>query len=226
MKRGVSLHRDTPRRGSPYSPLYRKFILTALICSLLPLLLVGWGIHIHYARFARDRMLNAFQERVEHHRKVIEMFLEERRSRLQVIADTHSVDILRSQKKLSSILEILNQGDDSYADLGVIDEQGRHLAYVGPYDLMEKNYAQAFWFRPVLERGIYISALTLLFASLVTTRYMVNLIKNRDREADQMNQQLQQASKMASSARGKVRRNRPVEAPGHGHGKDRVDRNL
>ena len=150
-------------RGNPYSPLYRKFIWTTLICSLAPLLLVGWGIHVHYAGFARDRMLNAFRERVDHHRQVIELFLEERRSRLQLIAETHSLDALQDQKTLASVLEVLNQGDGSYADLGIIDEQGRHLAYVGPHDLMGKNYSEAFWFRPVMERGIFISDMFLGF---------------------------------------------------------------
>ena len=42
-------------------------------------------------------------------------------------------------------------------DLGVIDSDGRHLAYIGPYDLMSKNYSEALWFREVMQKGIYIS---------------------------------------------------------------------
>ncbi len=149
--------------GSPRGLLYRRFIWITLICSLAPLLLVGWGIHIHTSRFARDRMLNAFQERVDRHRKVIEMFLEEHRSRLQLITETQSVESLGDHRKLASMLEVLNRGEDSYADLGVIDAQGRHLAYVGPYDLMDKNYSRAFWFQPTLDRGVYISDMFLGF---------------------------------------------------------------
>jgi two-component system NtrC family sensor kinase len=154
---------DKDRPRGPYSRLYRKFIWTTLICSLVPLLLVGWGIHIHYAGFARDKMLSAFSERVDHHRKVIELFLEERRARLQLIAETHSVDSLRNGSKLDSLFRILNQGEDSYTDLGVIDERGRHLAYIGPYDLIDKNYSQTFWFKQVMDRGIYISDMFLGF---------------------------------------------------------------
>ena len=43
------------------------------------------------------------------------------------------------------------------SDLSVIDQDGKHLAYVGPYDLMDKNYSQTFWFKTVMEKGIYIS---------------------------------------------------------------------
>jgi two-component system NtrC family sensor kinase len=60
----------------------------------------------------------------------------------------------------------MNRGEASYADLGVIDEQGRHLAYVGPYDLMDKNYSEAFWFRSVLDKGAYTSDMFLGFRNV------------------------------------------------------------
>ena len=34
-----------------YSRLYRRLILLTLLCSLVPLLLVGWGINMHYTKF-------------------------------------------------------------------------------------------------------------------------------------------------------------------------------
>jgi two-component system NtrC family sensor kinase len=154
--------RATPKseeaiRKEYYSRLHRKFILITLVCSLVPLLLVGWAINIHYTRFAKARLTNSFENQVEYHRKIIELFLKERSSKLQLIAQTHSEEYLGQMANLAHVFEVMNQEAGSITDLGVINEQGKHLAYVGPYDLMDKNYSEALWFKKVMERGLFIS---------------------------------------------------------------------
>lgn len=144
-------------RKRHYARLYRKFIGITLVCSLVPLLLVGWAINIHYTRFAKTRMTDSFQTEVEYHKKIIELFLRERSARLQLIAQTHSKDYLKEMGNLAHVFEVMNQEYGSISDLGLISEEGGHLAYVGPYDLMDKNYSQTFWFKNVMERGIFIS---------------------------------------------------------------------
>ena len=140
-----------------YSGLYRRFIFLTLICSLAPLLLVGWGINIHYTRFSKERLMNVFQREVAHHRKIIDLFLEERIHELQLVAQTHSMNYLGKMENLAHVFEIMNQDYAAIADLGLIDEQGGHMAYIGPYDLMDKNYSNTLWFRKVMEKGIYVS---------------------------------------------------------------------
>ncbi len=81
-------------RRAAYRHLFRKFVLLTLLCSAVPLLLVGWGINLHYSDFARERMLNFFEMQVEDHRKLIERFLSEHTSKLQLVARTHDRDEL------------------------------------------------------------------------------------------------------------------------------------
>jgi two-component system NtrC family sensor kinase len=145
------------KRKEYYARLHRKFILITLVCSLVPLLLVGWAINIHYTRFAKARLTSSFENQVEYHRKIIELFLTERSSKLQLIAQTHSEEYLGQMANLAHVFEVMNQEAGSITDLGVINEQGVHLAYVGPYDLMDKNYSGALWFKKVMEKGLYIS---------------------------------------------------------------------
>ena len=149
---GVTVHRKTQ-----YGKLFRKFVLLTVVCSLVPLLLVGWGIYFHYTRFAHARMLDSFQTQIEHHRKIIELFLKERSSQLQLIAYTHSKKNLLKDSKLNDVFEMINREYWSIKDLGIIDARGNHLAYVGPYDLMDKKYSEEFWFKKVMEKGLYIS---------------------------------------------------------------------
>jgi len=144
-------------RKRHYASLYRKFIGITLVCSLVPLLVVGWVINIHYTRFAKTKMTEDFKTEVEYHKRIIELFLRERSARLQLIAQTHSKEYLKEMGNLAHVFEVMNQEYGSISDLGLISQDGRHLAYVGPYDLMDKNYSQTFWFKGVMERGIFIS---------------------------------------------------------------------
>jgi two-component system NtrC family sensor kinase len=144
-------------RKKSYAPLFRKFVLLTVVCSLVPLLLVGWGINIHYTRFSENRVIGSLKNQLEHHRKIIELFINRRSYALKVIAKTHLRDELTEPQKLNAVFEVLNHEDGSFTDIGVIDENGDHQAYVGPYNLMDKNYAKTFWFNKTLENGFYIS---------------------------------------------------------------------
>ncbi len=150
-------------RNQTYSRLFRKFVVFTLVCSVLPLLLVGWGIYLHYSGFARNRMISDFKTQIEHHRKTIQLFLDERRSTMQLIAGSHSLEDLVRDEGLHAVFELINRDNWSFTDLGVIDDQGNHLQYVGPYDLLDKNYAQTFWFKEVMEKGIYVSEMFMGF---------------------------------------------------------------
>jgi two-component system NtrC family sensor kinase len=146
----------TERRAA-YSRLFWRFVWLTILCSLVPLLLVGWGINLHYSRFARERMLNFFQRQVEDHRRIIEHFLSEHTSKLQLIAGTHDRDELVEPGALQAVFDLFNQDQRTLTDLGVIGEHGFHLAYVGPYDLWARNYSREFWFDQVMQKGVYVS---------------------------------------------------------------------
>jgi two-component system, NtrC family, sensor kinase len=162
-----------------YARLYRKFIGITLVCSLVPLLLVGWAINIHYTRFAKTRMTESFQTEVEYHKRIIELFLRERSARLQLIAQTHSKEYLKEMGNLAHVFEVMNQEYGSISDLGLISQEGGHLAYVGPYDLMDKNYSQTFWFKGVMERGIFISD---MFAGFRKVPHFIIAVTRQEKE--------------------------------------------
>ncbi|MFH0789214.1 MAG: ATP-binding protein [Pseudomonadota bacterium] len=145
------------QKAGHYSRLYRKFVFLTLISSLVPLLLVGWGIYVYYSNFSSERMQASFQNQVESHRKIIELFLKERTHDLQLVALTHSLEQIQKQPTLMRVLDGINREGQYFTDLGVISEQGRHLAYIGPYDLMDKNYSQTFWFKELMKKGFFVS---------------------------------------------------------------------
>jgi two-component system, NtrC family, sensor kinase len=145
------------QKGMRYRRLYRKFVFLTLISSLVPLLLVGWGIYIYYSNFSSARVTEYFQSQVEDHRKIIELFLKERTADLQLVAMTHSLEELQKSGNLMAVLSAINQEGQFFTDLGLINEQGRHLAYIGPYNLMDKDYSQSFWFKELMDKKVFIS---------------------------------------------------------------------
>lgn len=131
-----------------YRKLLRNLVVLCLFFSLVPLILVGWWINHYYSQFAKERVQKDLENKVNYHKKIIELFLESRKSNLQTIAKTHNQDHLQKQDNLQHALTILNKEyDDSFTDLGIIDHRGKHLAYIGPYDLLSKNYSKNIGFR-------------------------------------------------------------------------------
>ena len=155
---GTETHAQVPDLHSrSYPKLMRRFVLGAAICSVLPLLLVGWVSYLYYSQFSMSRMAAYFQRTVEYNRKIVESFIEERTSDVKLVAFTHSLDYLKDTSNLSQVFHLLNRDGSYFTDLGVIGEDGKHMAYAGPYDLMDKDYSETFWFKDVMAKGVYVS---------------------------------------------------------------------
>jgi two-component system, NtrC family, sensor kinase len=135
-----------------YLKLYLRFILLTLVCAVIPLLVAGLAVYYNYSEFSHKRMTEYFQRRGELNRRIIELFLKERTSDLSLVSYSYSVEDLKDQRKLQYVFDLLDREGAYFTDLGVIDAQGKHMAYVGPYDLMANDYSVTFWFKEVMKR--------------------------------------------------------------------------
>ncbi len=147
----------TDLRARSYPKLFRRFILVSVTCSVLPLLLVGWISYLYYSRFSMSRMADYIQRTVEYNRKIAESFLQERTSDLKLMASTQSLSVLEDSSNLRDIFHALNRQGSYFTDLGVIGESGKYTSYIGPYDLMDKDYSVTFWWKEVMAKGVYVS---------------------------------------------------------------------
>ncbi len=86
----------------------------------------------------------------------MDQFLAERIIDLQQIANIMDLEAVKRAGGLESVLKTF-QPDPWFTDLGIIDHDGRRLAYTGPYDLISKNYKNAVWFKAIMKRDVYIS---------------------------------------------------------------------
>ncbi|MBN1847830.1 MAG: two-component sensor histidine kinase [Deltaproteobacteria bacterium] len=140
-----------------YSILQRKIILITLVVSLAPLIILGAVIYYQFAEIYQVKIEEQIIYRATAQAEALELFLKERTAILSAMADTHRFMDMTDGRQLNNIFQVMNTHAGAFVDLGVIDNAGRHLAYVGPYNLEGLNYFQQPWFGEVMSRGIYIS---------------------------------------------------------------------
>jgi two-component system, NtrC family, sensor kinase len=140
-----------------YRRLRRKLVGLTLTFSLIPLLLLGYMLYDQFSQSYRAKITKNVQTLVENKRTAIELFLEERVSQLKMISQMSTFDELRDERQLAQLFEIIQASSRSFVDLGIIDSEGNHVGYVGPYQLKGLNYRNEPWFNEVMFRGIYIS---------------------------------------------------------------------
>ena len=149
-----------------YASLQRKIILVTLVVSFAPLLILGGTIYYQFSSMYREKVQDQVRYRARAQAEAVDLFLKERTAILSAMADTQTFQEMISEKKLSSVFQIMNLRAGAFVDLGVIDNAGQHLSYIGPYDLKGLNYYQQPWFGEVMSKGIYISDVYMGFRQL------------------------------------------------------------
>ncbi len=142
-----------------YDRLALKMIVMTLSFSLIPLFALGTTIYWQFTSAYESKVTESVRTLVQNRRASVELFFDERIAQLNTVAQTHQIEKLTDEIFLKKIFDTLQARSKSFIDIGVIDSQGNHLAYVGPhYDKLKSvNYSQEEWFQAVLTTGVYIS---------------------------------------------------------------------
>ncbi|MDP8228027.1 MAG: cache domain-containing protein, partial [Candidatus Electryoneaceae bacterium] len=146
-------------------PVFKSRIITALLTvSLLPLFLMGVSAWFVFGRLLEQKSLEMQRSVVESHARSIEAYLDEHLHLLQLVAESNTLQEITDSNRLDDLFADLNRSSGGgFVDAGVIDENGQHLAYLGPYKLLDKNYFESDWFEEVMIKGVYISDVFLGF---------------------------------------------------------------
>lgn len=147
--------KTNPRRE--YRRIYRNVLTTLLLLAVTPLLALGWFSINRIDSVYDEKISSGLEALTSSKRRALDTFLGERISQIRMLAFTHTYEELCDPGKLSSIFSVLQTNGRSFVDLGVINLEGRHEAYVGPYNLINADYHDAEWFTEVLHRGLYVS---------------------------------------------------------------------
>jgi len=152
-----------------YKRLRLRIIVMSLCFSLIPLLVLGITIYSQFSKAYGQKILETLRVLVQNRKTALELFFEERIAQLVTVANTHSLYTLVDESYLNQVFNTIQSRSKSFIDIGVIDQNGTHLAYVGPHyeKLKGVNYAHEDWFRSVMESGIFISDVFLGFRKIL-----------------------------------------------------------
>ena len=146
----MSVTAPAPHRG--YKAIYRRLLLTLLLMALTPLVALGL--------FCIDRLSVIYDEKISvsieavasSKHRALDTFMVERVAQIKNLAFTHPYADLSNPARLSEIFSVMQNNSRSFVDVGIIGMDGRHVSYVGPYDLRDNNYSDTPWFREVLRK--------------------------------------------------------------------------
>ena len=151
-----------------YRQFWWQITLTKILFSVIPLILLALVLYNHFSDSYTSKVLEAIRTLAVNRQGALDLFLEERIAQLVTLANTNSLAQLTNEEYLNKVFNIIQSTSKSYIDLGIIDQNGNHLAYVGPYHqiLKEVNYRNEPWFDAVLSSGIYVSDVYLGFRKI------------------------------------------------------------
>ena len=141
-----------------YRSLTRNMILTMILVSCTPLLLISAIIGYQFETSYHEKVVAYLKELVQKHEQIIDGFLHEKLSNIGVMAFANDFEHLSNEDFLQHKLTSLQMAyGNVFVDLGVVDAKGAQLAYAGPFKLEKANYADAEWFQNAIKSQYYIS---------------------------------------------------------------------
>jgi len=149
----ISATRDFPY----YRKVWKKVVIILIAAAFLPLVVIGGGMYAYMARTIKHKTLEALQAEAVSHKNGIDSFLIERTMDLKLISENNNLSKMVSPGMIEQVLSSLQSQLPCFQDLGIIGQNGDHLAYTGPYDLAGKNYRDTLWFQAVMAQGVFVS---------------------------------------------------------------------
>jgi two-component system NtrC family sensor kinase len=135
----------------------RNILTYMIVIPLIPLFLAV-GISFYYFTTALENSsTHSLKRIVGDHRDMIESFLLERESDLEMVTHLFDFESINSSQVIDDMFEVLKTKSGAFIDLGLFDSRGLHVKYSGQYQLTGKLYKDEFWFKEVMEKGRYIS---------------------------------------------------------------------
>ena len=142
-----------------YKKLSWEMFLATIGFSVIPLLVLGIVIYQQFSISYTAKIMEGMKTLAENRAGSLDLFFDERISQLTGLANTQSLEQLQNEDYLNKVFNIMQSRSKSFIDMSVIDQEGNHLAYVGPFYsiLKEVNYKNEDWFNAVLSTGTYVS---------------------------------------------------------------------
>lgn len=125
--------------------------------ALIPLAVLTVVHHLQYRRALTAEIRYPLTRLVSNAERTISSFLDERATAMNFVVSDTSFEQLADQKRLKALFYHLKKSYGTFSDIGVIDDTGSQISYVGPFKLRGKSYKKQNWFIHIKKDGLYIS---------------------------------------------------------------------
>ena len=158
IRESLQMLTDADSSSDRYRLFQRNIRVLMIVLTIIPLSMMALINYHQYQSSLKQEMIDPTKLLVSKTRHSFEFFLNERQSLIKSIAHFYSLNDLCDEKKLNHILFTLKKEFIGFVDLGLINgSDGTQIRYVGPYNLLGKNYANQDWFQEVTLKGTYIT---------------------------------------------------------------------
>ncbi|MDR3088569.1 MAG: two-component sensor histidine kinase [Desulfobulbaceae bacterium] len=153
---------DRPFQQSfDFRRIWRQAIIVTSLVALVPLVVITLVNYKLTRKSIEEEDILRTLRVGSNAKHSVSFFLSERLSALTFIAMDNSFDSLKNPERLRGILETLDASFNGFVDLGLIDQHGEQLNYVGPYALQAKQYGDQPWFAEIQRQGFLVSEMIL-----------------------------------------------------------------
>ncbi len=145
-------------RESYYARQKQLFVVVVILMAIVPLLFISWTASHFYQKSWLDKTTVELTSLANSRREIIDLFLDSQENVLVGYAELYDLAWLSTPGNLEKLFKAMNH-QGVIVDLGLIDKDGSHRNYTGPFaeNLKDKNYAETRWFAEVMQSGRYIS---------------------------------------------------------------------
>ncbi len=145
-------------RDAYYARQKHVFALAFILVSIVPLVALNASSSRFYQRSWMEKTSAELAGMAADRRDLVELFLRTQEWQLASLVETYRPSELAAGSRLETLFRAVNRSG-VITDLGVIDRNGRHLAYAGPFkkELAGRDYSGAEWFVEVMRSGRYVS---------------------------------------------------------------------
>ncbi|WP_084456422.1 sensor histidine kinase [Desulfogranum mediterraneum] len=140
-----------------YQEFARSLFVLLLVLVLIPLFSISILSHYQYKRLLQTNELTQLVLNIEQAKSTMERFSSKLQSIIKFVGHADRYRELIEPEKLEALFVRLRNEYPDFADIEVINSQGKQQAYIGPYTLERRDYTDQTWYREVLQRGLYIS---------------------------------------------------------------------
>ncbi len=151
------MDKNSQDRREKDKQIKRSILTNMIVVPFIPFFLAIAVSFYYFTTALESNTTSSLKRIVGDHRDMIESFLVERKSDLELITNTYTFQQIFEQESIDLLFETLSKRSGAFMDLGVFDSQGVHVKYSGKYELKGKNYKEELWFKEVMLNGTYIS---------------------------------------------------------------------